>query len=97
MNFDEVSKLEFELNKILGHELLELLSIEDGCVEFTFRVSGCTNFSFTEEQQQELRQLKVRSITYGDQSIVISSKQVSHSASDSVNTSKYENHLFSQK
>ena len=67
---DELKRLHFEINKILPEHKLRLLQVEEGCVQLTFR--GFENFSFTEEQQQALRNVGVLSISYGDKLLDIS-------------------------
>ena len=54
------------MNKILGHKLLRLLNIKDGCTELTFRTFENGEFSITEKQQQALRRMGVLRISYGD-------------------------------
>ncbi len=50
----DLQKLQYEMNKILGHKLLRLLSYSDGCVELTFRSFEDDEFIITEEQQKAL-------------------------------------------
>ena len=55
----ELDKLLHEVRKILGHKLLRLLRVEDGCI----RVLSCDNFDISEDQKQALGDLGVLSVT----------------------------------
>lgn len=68
LTVEELQKLEYEMNKILGQKLLRLLNVKDGCVELTFRTFQDEKFSVTKEQKQALRNLGVLHISYGDKS-----------------------------
>lgn len=65
LTIEELEKFQYELNKILGHRFLCLLSIKDGCIELTFRGSTDDDFLIAEEQLFALRKVGVRSISYG--------------------------------
>ena len=69
---EELDKLEHEIRKILGHKLLRLLKVEDGCIELTFRVFNCNDFDISEDQKQALSDLGVLSVTFQDINIFIS-------------------------
>ena len=71
----DLQKLEYEMNKILGHKLLRLLSIEEGCMELTFRVFPVDDFTITAEQRESLRQLKVLNISYQGETFKISTAE----------------------
>ncbi len=79
LTVEQLEKLEYEMNKILGHKLLRLLSINEGCVELTFRVSLEDELTVTEEQQQALRKLNILCISFGDTIVEISSPAASNS------------------
>ena len=68
MTLEELHKLQYKMNKILGHKLLRLLDIKDGCVELAIRCLECHmhNLSISEKQQKDLKKLGVLSIRYGD-------------------------------
>ncbi len=72
LTVEEVQKLEYEMNKIMGHKLLRLLKIEEGCVKLTFRSFEDCEFEITYGQRQALKKLDVLSISYGDQVVQIS-------------------------
>ena len=63
---DELQDMEFELNKILGRELLRLLSIEEGCVRLIYRTLSDDVMDLSTYQQMELRKIGVLQISYGD-------------------------------
>ena len=71
---DDLNKLEHEIRKILGHKLLCLLKVEDGCIELTFRVLNCNDIDISEDQKQALGDLGVLSVTCGQNVVVISTK-----------------------
>ena len=71
LTVDELEKLEYEMNKILGHELLRLLKVEEGCVKLLFRTFQYEDWTITEEQQQALRRHGVLSIKYGNKAVNI--------------------------
>ena len=64
---EEYEKLHFQMNKVLGGKLLRLVNIEEGCVQLTFRGFVEPELSLSKENYQELRNIGVLSITYGDQ------------------------------
>ena len=55
---EELDKLQYEIRKILGHKLIRLLKVEDGCIELTFRVLNCDD-DISEDQKQALGDLGV--------------------------------------
>ena len=59
---EELKHLCYEIKAILKFKLLRLLKIKDGCAQLTFRGFEA---DITEEQQQELRNVGVLSISYG--------------------------------
>lgn len=71
LTLEELGKLQYEMNKILGHKLLRLLHIKEGCVELIFRTLEDDEFSVSEEQKQDLRKLGVLNINYGDIHVVV--------------------------
>lgn len=72
MSMEELDKLTYEMNKILGHKLLRLLNVEDGCVELTYRGLQDDELTISEIQHCQLSELKVLSISYGDKLVIIS-------------------------
>ena len=78
---EDIKKLEYEMNKILGHNFLRLLSFEEGCLELTFKAFPVDNFTITREQVQSLRLLRVLSISYGDKAFTISNAKTRFSTS----------------
>ena len=74
LTVEDLDKLEHEIRKILGHKLLHLLKVEDGCIELTFRVFNCDNFDISEDQKQALSDLGVLSVTCGQNVLIISTK-----------------------
>ena len=74
---EELNKLQHEFRKILGHKLLRLLKVEDGCIELTFRVFNCDDFDISEDQKQALGDLGVLSITYQNKVIIIQTDKAS--------------------
>ena len=78
ITLEEVQKLEYEMNKILGHTLLHLLNVKEGCLELVFRILLLEDIEFTisEDKKQALKILGVISISYGEESISISSEQI---------------------
>ena len=64
---EEYDKLQFQMNKVLGGKLLRLVNIEKGCVQLTFRGFVEPELSLPKEKYQELRNIGVLSITYGEQ------------------------------
>ena len=71
---EDLNKLEREISKILGHKLLRLLKVDDGCIELTFRVFNCNDFDISEDQKQALGDLGVLSVTCGQNVVVISTQ-----------------------
>ena len=67
----ELDKLQHEIRKILGHKLIRLLKVEDGCIELTFRVLNCGDFDISEDQKQALSDLGVLSVTCRNKKNVI--------------------------
>ena len=76
LTVEDLNKLEHEIRKILGHKLLHLLKVEDGCIELFFRVFNCNNkfIDIFEDQKQALGDLGVLSVTCGQNVVKISSK-----------------------
>ena len=70
----DLNKLEHEIRKILGHKLLCLLKVEDGCIELTFRVFDNGDFDISEDQKQALGDLGVLSVTCGQNVVIISTR-----------------------
>lgn len=67
---EDLEQYQFELNKILGHRLLRLLSVEEGCLELTFSTfSSIDIYTLTERQQKALKKLKVVRVSYEDKLI----------------------------
>lgn len=62
----DLKRLQYEMNKILNNTLLCLKHVEEGCVQITFRGFEKEEFVITPEQQQDLRNLGILSISYGD-------------------------------
>ena len=67
LTVEELGKLEYEMNKILGHKFLRLLNFKEGCVELIFRTFGDNELNITDKQHQALGKLKVLSIAYGNE------------------------------
>ena len=72
-SLEECEKLQFEMNKVLGGKLLRLINVEDGCVQLTFRGFVEPELSLLKEDGQELRNIGVSCLTYGDQEFDFSS------------------------
>ena len=66
-SLEEYEKLQFEMNKVLGGKLLQLINVEEGCVQLTFRGFVEAELSLSKENGQELRNIGVLCLTYGDQ------------------------------
>ena len=66
-SLEEFEKLQFEMNKVLGGKLLRLINVEEGCVQLTFRGFVEPELSLSKENGQELRNIGVLCLTYGDQ------------------------------
>ena len=68
MTLEELHKLQYKMNKILGHKLLRLLDVKDGCVELAIRCLECHthNLNISKKQRKDLKKLNVLSIRYGD-------------------------------
>ena len=66
-SLEEYEKLQFEMNKVLGGKLLRLIDVEEGCVQLTFRGFVEAELSLLKENGQELRNIGVLCLTYGDQ------------------------------
>ena len=73
-SLEELDKLQHEIRKILGHELLHLLKVEDGCIELTFRVIDY-DFDISEAQKQALGDLGVISVTCQNIIVVINNSE----------------------
>ena len=73
----DLNKLEHEIRKILGHKLLRLLKVEDGCIELTFRVFNCNDFDISEDQKQALSDLGALSVTCRQNFLNISHEKTS--------------------
>ena len=68
---ENLNNLEYKIKKILGHKLLRLLKVEDGCIELFFRVFNCHgDFDISEDQKQALCDLGVLVITFPNNNIV---------------------------
>ena len=76
ITLEEVQKLEYEMNKILGHTFLHLLNVKEGCLELVFRILEDIEFTISEDQKQALKRLGVISISYGEESIPTSPEQI---------------------
>ena len=74
---DELDKLQHEFRKILGHKLIRLLKVEDGCIELTFRVFNCDDFDISEDQKQALGGLGVLSVTCQNIVVIIQTDKAS--------------------
>ena len=74
---EELDKLQHEIRKILGHKLLCLLKVEDGCTELSFRVFNCDDFDISEDQKQALSNLGVHSISCQNKVVIINTGKVS--------------------
>ena len=74
LTVEDLNKLEHEIRKILGHKLLRLLKVEEGCVELFSRVFNWTDFDISEDQKQALGDLGVLSVTCGQKVVNISTK-----------------------
>ena len=66
-SLEEFEKLQFEMNKVLGGKILRLINVEEGCVQLTFRGFVEPELSVSKENGQELRNIGVLCLTYGDQ------------------------------
>ena len=66
-SLEEYEKLQFQMNKVLGGKLLRLINVEEGCVQLTFRGFVEPELSLSKENGQELRNIGVLCLTYGDQ------------------------------
>ena len=66
-SLEEYEKLQYEMNKVLGGKLLRLINVEEGCVQLTFRGFVEPELSLSKENEQELRNIGVFCLTYGDQ------------------------------
>jgi hypothetical protein len=71
---EELQKLKYKMNKILGHELLRLLRVEDGCIQLIFRTLKNNNLTISAKAQQELREAGVLSVTFGGKCVDVSTK-----------------------
>lgn len=67
LTVEELKKLQYEMNKILGNKLKQVVRVEDGCVTLMIRTFGDVSFDITKEQLQALRKFGVRRISFGDQ------------------------------
>ena len=67
LTVEELKKLNYKMNRILGHQSLRLLHIEEGCVQLTFRNLKRDNLKISFKAQEALRKMGVLSISYGDQ------------------------------
>ena len=76
LTLEDLKKFKYKVNSILGNKLIKVLRVEEGSVKITFRMFEIDKFSITEEQRISLQQEGVISITYGDQHIDISGKQL---------------------
>ena len=74
---DDLDKLQHEIRKILGHKLIRLLKVEDGCIELTFRVFNCDDFDISEDQKQALNDLGVLSVTCQNKVVIIQTDKAS--------------------
>ena len=72
---EDLDKLQHEIRKILGHKLLRLLKVEDGCIKLTFRVFNDDDFDISEEQKQALSNLGVISVICRQNVVIISTKK----------------------
>ena len=95
MTLNEVNKFTHETNKILGHKLLRLLNIKDGCMELVYRTFENEEFSITEKQQLALRRLGVLHISYGDniESVSIPVEEVQSDIFSGKDCTKMHNHF----
>ena len=66
-SLEEFEKLQFQMNKVLGGKLLRLINVEEGCVQLIFRGFVEPELSLSKENGQELRNIGVLCLTYGDQ------------------------------
>jgi hypothetical protein len=66
LTVEELKKLQYQISSVLGQRVLRLLRVEEGCVQLTFRMT-CEEFTLNSKQQQDLRNVGVSSITYGEQ------------------------------
>ena len=74
---EELDKLQHKIRKILGHKLIRLLKVEDGCIELTFRVFNCDDFCISEDQEQALNDLDVLSVTCQNKVVIIQTDKAS--------------------
>ena len=74
---EDLDKLQHEIRKILGHKLLRLLKVEDGCIELTFRVFNCNDVDISEYQKQALGDLGVLTLTCRNKVVNIYSDKAS--------------------
>lgn len=65
----EVEKLQYEMNKVLGHMHLHLVNVEEGCVKFVFRCLIDNKLTISKDQEKALIALGVISIAYGNETI----------------------------
>lgn len=80
-SMDSFTLQELQMNNILGHRLLRILSVEDGCIKLTIRTFEDEEFNVSEKQLRELGELDVISISYGDKHLDIP-KAISFENSD---------------
>jgi hypothetical protein len=66
LTVEELKKLQYQISSVLGQRVLRLLRVEEGCVQLTFRMT-CEELTLNSKQQQDLRNVGVSSITYGEQ------------------------------
>ena len=66
-SLEECEKLQFEMNRVLGGKLLRLINVEEGCVQLTFRGFVEPELSLSKDNSQELRNIGVLCLAYGDQ------------------------------
>lgn len=68
---EDLKKLQYEMNKILGHKLVRLLRVEEGCTQLTFRGFEINFDNLSKQELQALRNVGVQNITHGEYSMAI--------------------------
>ena len=62
----ELDKFKYSLNEVLKQKCLRLVHIDKGCIELTLRALSVSTLDLSEATQQELRNISVLSVQYGD-------------------------------
>ena len=97
---EDLGKLQYEIQKILGRKLLHLLKIKDGCVRLTFRVVNDDHLVISEKQKLALCNLGVISVTCGSKIIcsdIISDSGYHSKSVTETSTEKSSSKIFGGK